>query len=145
MLLSLVFLLASLLQPHPPVADLQLVFQLGDNANRGTLMVALFESEDNFENDTPTYSTTQAVAGSGGEIRISIPDVAAGTYAVAAYHDRNNNEKLDRNLFGVPTEAYGFINEPASKWRAPRWEEISIAIADQDQEIQIELKKWSDR
>ncbi len=35
---------------------------------------------------------------------ITFPDVAAGTYAVACFHDENGNGKLDTGMFGIPTE-----------------------------------------
>ena len=35
-------------------------------------------------------------------------DLPAGEYAVTAYHDKNNNEKFDRTLFGRPRESFGY-------------------------------------
>lgn len=130
--------------PRSSSATLDIVFQLESAQNRGTLRIALFNSEAGFADDEPYYGTSEVVSGRK-EISISVSDLPSGTYALAAFHDRNGNEKLDRNIFGVPNEAYGFIQEPASKWRAPRWEEISLEIGDQDLEVQVEIKKWSDR
>ncbi|MEM7572876.1 MAG: DUF2141 domain-containing protein [Bacteroidota bacterium] len=127
-----------------PATGLQLIFELEEASERGTLRVAIFASEADFKEDQATYSNNQSVNGPG-DIRMSFPNISSGTYAVAAFYDRNDNQKLDRNLFGVPTEAYGFINEPASKWRAPRWDEISTKIEDEELELRIVLKKWSAR
>lgn len=33
-------------------------------------------------------------------------NIPAGTYGLSAFHDQNNNGKLDTNLFGMPTEDY---------------------------------------
>ncbi|MDR9373408.1 MAG: DUF2141 domain-containing protein [Schleiferiaceae bacterium] len=41
------------------------------------------------------------------QIKINLP---AGRYAVAAFHDENGNEKLDRAWNGMPQEPYGFSN-----------------------------------
>jgi len=38
------------------------------------------------------------------------PGVAAGTYAVSAFHDENSNGKLDRNFMGIPREGVGASN-----------------------------------
>ena len=35
---------------------------------------------------------------------------APGTYAVAVYHDANDNHHFDRTLIGLPAEGYGFSN-----------------------------------
>lgn len=45
-----------------------------------------------------------------GAIRIGVGDLPGGEYAVVAFHDRNYNDKLDRDGQGIPTEAYGFSN-----------------------------------
>lgn len=42
-----------------------------------------------------------------------------GDYAVAAIHDENRNAKLDRNLFGIPKEGFGFANNPHVGLSAP--------------------------
>tara|TARA_R110002050_G_scaffold80106_3_gene171445 strand:+ start:16483 stop:16791 length:309 start_codon:yes stop_codon:yes gene_type:complete len=33
-----------------------------------------------------------------------------GAYAVAAFHDENSNDKIDKAFTGIPTEKYGFSN-----------------------------------
>jgi len=47
-------------------------------------------------------------------------NVPPGTYAISAFHDANNNGKLDTNLLGMPTEDYcashnarGFMGPPS--------------------------------
>jgi uncharacterized protein (DUF2141 family) len=37
--------------------------------------------------------------------------VPPGVYAVQAYHDRNDDHAVDRNVFGLPTEAVEFSND----------------------------------
>ncbi|MGB8603278.1 MAG: DUF2141 domain-containing protein, partial [Rhizomicrobium sp.] len=35
-----------------------------------------------------------------------------GTYAVAAFHDEDNDHHLTRNMLGLPVEGYAFSNNP---------------------------------
>jgi uncharacterized protein (DUF2141 family) len=35
-----------------------------------------------------------------------------GPYGVVAIHDENSNARLDKNLFGIPKEGFGFANNP---------------------------------
>lgn len=51
-------------------------------------------------------------------------NLAAGTYAVAAYHDENGNEELDTSFMGLPEEKYGFSNNARGVFGPP-------AISDQ--------------
>ena len=42
-----------------------------------------------------------------------------GDYAVAIYHDENGNGQLDKRLFGIPKEPYGFSNNYRPRLSAP--------------------------
>jgi uncharacterized protein (DUF2141 family) len=48
--------------------------------------------------------------------------------AVDAYHDENNNGKMDYNLFGAPTEAWGVSSKNRPTFRAPTLEEILVPV-----------------
>jgi uncharacterized protein (DUF2141 family) len=43
----------------------------------------------------------------GETVTIVFENVAPGEYAVSAFHDENDNQKLDTGVFGIPTEKYG--------------------------------------
>jgi uncharacterized protein (DUF2141 family) len=51
-----------------------------------------------------------------------------GTYAIAVFHDRNKNGKLDKNIFGAPTESYGFSNNARSTFSAPSFSAASFEL-----------------
>ncbi len=80
-----------------------------------------------------------------GTMEFRIPDIPHGTYAVAVYHDENSDTYLDKNMFGVPKEAYGFYKNVRAKWSAPTFEEASFELNTSTFEITITLKDWVDR
>ncbi|WP_229425216.1 DUF2141 domain-containing protein [Massilia sp. Se16.2.3] len=41
-----------------------------------------------------------------GETIVTLKDVPAGAYAVLAYQDANDNDRLDRNPLGMPSERW---------------------------------------
>lgn len=43
--------------------------------------------------------------------------------AVSAHHDKNTNDKLDKNPLGIPTEPYGFSQNPKRGFGPPSFEE----------------------
>lgn len=51
--------------------------------------------------------------------------VPAGTYAVAAFHDANENGKLD-TMMGIPKEGFAFSRNPKMHMRAPHFIEASF-------------------
>jgi uncharacterized protein (DUF2141 family) len=54
-------------------------------------------------------------------------EVPAGTYGISAYHDENDNEKLDTNLVGYPTEAYCASNNARNLMSAPSFSDAKFA------------------
>ena len=42
--------------------------------------------------------------------KIVFRGIPKGQYAVTVFHDENRNDKLDENMFWLPTEGYGFSN-----------------------------------
>jgi uncharacterized protein (DUF2141 family) len=64
-----------------------------------------------------------------------------GEYSVAVIHDENNNGKLDTNIFGIPTEAYGFSNNIRPKFRAANWDETKF-LMNKNVGLNIKLDKW---
>lgn len=52
-----------------------------------------------------------------GDLKIHVPDMPLGEYAIAIFHDINDNGEMDRNVLGIPSEPFSFIKPPKSKWR----------------------------
>lgn len=62
-----------------------------------------------------------------------------GSYAIACFHDENDNDKLDRAFSGFPTEAYGFSNDARGVFGPPDLEDQLIEHR-KKQSIRIQLK-----
>jgi uncharacterized protein (DUF2141 family) len=78
---------------------------------RGKLMISLFNSEKGFPQDTgQAYKLAMFPLNEAKGNTFTLRDLPSGTYALAVYHDENNNGKLDTNKLGIPTEGYGFSN-----------------------------------
>jgi uncharacterized protein (DUF2141 family) len=56
------------------------------------------------------------------------------------YHDENNNRRLDRNFFGIPSEPYGFSNDARNAMRAPTYEEAAFTLAAAAMTIDIRVR-----
>jgi uncharacterized protein (DUF2141 family) len=81
----------------------------GVNATASKIYVQLFNSEDNYVNGKALSATyIQAKLGAN---RVAFTNVPSGEYAVRFFQDENNNGTLDTNLFGMPSEGYGFSNK----------------------------------
>lgn len=147
--MKLLLLAAALATSVHPVhrsfdAATRLVLDLGEEMSGGSILVAVYETEDDFREETALYETSISVE-SQQEVVLNLPALPPAVYGIATFYDRNDNKKLDTNTFGIPREPYGFAGEPASKWRRPRWDEISTRLGDEERELRIDLKRWKDR
>jgi uncharacterized protein (DUF2141 family) len=63
--------------------------------------------------------------------------VPPATYAVAAFHDENSNNKMDRYFFGMPREGVGFSNVLRVRLSAPGFGESSFAYESGTKEVVV--------
>jgi uncharacterized protein (DUF2141 family) len=85
--------------------------------SKGSLMVLVTNSDAGWNNQTKPVATKKVPAAQG-ELTLHFPDLPAGHYAVQVLHDANENNQLDTNFLGIPSEGYGFSNNPNVMRRA---------------------------
>lgn len=104
---------------------------------QGSLMVVVVDSDSAWNNQAKPVAT-QKVAAAKGEMTLKFADLPAGKYAVQVMHDENGNNQLDSNLLGIPSEGYGFSNNPHVMRRA-HFEEAVFEVG-ADTAITIRLR-----
>lgn len=57
-----------------------------------------------------------------------IKDLPIGQYAVRAFHDANNNGKLDKGIFGQPIEGWGVSNDARGFMSAPPFKKMLVKV-----------------
>lgn len=108
----------------------------------GSLYVALYNVAETFlDEGVNPYGKIIPVTKSSS-LTVAFDDLPFGDYAIAVYHDLNDNGKLDKNVLGIPTEPYAFSNNPAVKWRSPSFAEARIAVKESQKNISVKLKRW---
>ncbi|WP_373511951.1 DUF2141 domain-containing protein [Persicitalea sp.] len=65
--------------------------------------------------------------------------VEPGTYAVALYHDLNDNRIIDKNFFGFPKEPFGLSNNFRPFFSAPDFEDCAFELTERGKSISIKL------
>ncbi|MDJ0367634.1 DUF2141 domain-containing protein [Hymenobacter sp. H14-R3] len=76
-----------------------------------------------------------------GKTELSVPvELAPGEWAVALTQDTNNNDKLDKNLLGIPTEPYAFSNNVRPHLSPPSFEECKFTVAGPGKVVSIAFK-----
>ena len=71
-------------------------------------------------------------------VSVTFQNLEPGDYAIAVFHDKNGNGKMDTTAIGFPKEPYGISGKrPKTK---PRFERSKFAVDSEDVDLQIELR-----
>ncbi len=66
-------------------------------------------------------------------------DILPGTYAISIFHDIDGDDELNKNFFGIPTEPFGFSNNPRMTFGPPNFKEASFRFEEDGQVVEIKL------
>jgi uncharacterized protein (DUF2141 family) len=112
----------------------------GFRNGKGVIGGAVFKTPDGWPESDREALVRNAVPVSGKpRVVLSFPDVPPGRYAIVVLHDENRNHRLDRNIFRVPKEGFGFANNPHVGLSAPSWKDSSIEVSCPATEVNIHL------
>lgn len=105
----------------------------GINDSKGKLYIQLFKGEDNYKQGKPAAATI--VSAQENTAFVSFENLEAGEYAVRFFHDENDNGELETNLFGMPTEGYGFSNNARPNLGPVSYDEVKFTLTDQQSSV----------
>lgn len=106
-------------------------------SNDGNLMVAIYDSAANFLKNPLQAAKMTAQTGNS---TVQFKDLPPGEYAVVVYHDANGNGQLDKNMFGMPVEDYGFSNNTVGKTARPSFDAAKMGVLAQGTQIVLKMQ-----
>ncbi|WP_440919749.1 DUF2141 domain-containing protein [Candidatus Pelagibacter sp.] len=120
------------------------IVKVNNIEKQGEMHLAIYDDAEVFENDDGEKG-----GAAKGIIQGVIEDVETGsvtytfelqdgTYAIGIFVDKNYNNKMDRNLFGVPKEQFGFSNNAKGNFGPPSFEDASFTVSN-DMKLEINL------
>ena len=108
----------------------------------GDLFIQL-ATEEEFNNDRmPPFALVLRVGPEEimkGKVPFQFGGVPAGTYGIRCFQDVNENQKLDRGVFG-PREPWGVYRPKRPAFRGPKFEEISFVVDRDIVDVLVEVK-----
>jgi uncharacterized protein (DUF2141 family) len=132
------FIAASLLVPAARALNLEVLIK-NIPSPRGRIAYALFDKKEGFPNRAESAQRSGYASLSGSsEIRLQLQDLPAGSYALAVYQDMNENQKLDKNFLGIPTESIAFSQNPTVAFGPPSFERCRFELSS-DLRIEVEM------
>jgi uncharacterized protein (DUF2141 family) len=117
-------------------ADLQVEVH-GVHSAKGKIMIGLFDKAADFPDKMVQALALDATVPTATGVFTGLPN---GEFAVAVYQDENGNSKLDKNVFGVPTEPYGFSRDASGRMGPPRFADAKLSVDGTSQSIVINLR-----
>ncbi|WP_298214860.1 DUF2141 domain-containing protein [Acidovorax sp.] len=105
---------------------------------QGAVLAALFDRSEGFPRGKPLQ--TAIAQSSDGKAVVQFAGLPEGEYAVSVFLDENGNMKLDTNLFGLPTELYGFSRNARSPVGPPLFGDAAFRVGAGTEKQAIELK-----
>jgi len=107
---------------------------------KGLLCIKVFNGSQGFPNSNDRAIKRDCVKITKQPMQFVYRGLAAGNYAVAVYHDSNGDRNLNLNAAGMPTEGYGFSNNPVVKTSAPKYGQAVFLVAGANTRIAIQMK-----
>ncbi|MEL6944994.1 MAG: DUF2141 domain-containing protein [Bacteroidota bacterium] len=95
---------------------------------KGHIWFGVYDSEQSFLNEEKAVAIFGEAVEREGTLQIKFNEIPFGTYAIAVFHDVNNNGTLDQTFVGIPKEPFAFSQSLKSKWRAPEYEEMKFSL-----------------
>ena len=129
--------LASLLAAAVQAGDLKLEVSV-PHGRQGAVLAALFTTAQGF----PRGAAAQVRKAEpvNGKATLEFLGLPPGDYAISAFLDENGNAQLDSNVFGIPTEPYGFSRNARAAMGPPAFVDAAFRVEGGEQRQTMELK-----
>ena len=101
--------------------------------NNGKVVLGL-HTEDTFMKAQGIVSAESEIV--DGKITFTFENIEAGTYAIMALHDENENRRMDFEENGMPKESYGMSNNPMS-YGPPQYSTAKFELKEEDLDLKI--------
>ncbi len=99
----------------------------GIENSKGVIQIGLYNSETSFPEYDKNFKGVATKADKSG-VSHTFTNIPAGTYAVAVWHDENEDKKMNKNLFGAPKESYGFSRNIYGSFGPPDFKDVSFKL-----------------
>jgi uncharacterized protein (DUF2141 family) len=109
------------------------------HSNNGQIGCGLWSSETGFPRDRSVAAQTKWCRIANTASQCTFDPIASGTYAVACFHDENNNRVLDTGLFGVPTEGVVVSRNAKGFMGPPRFNDAKFMFAANATELRLKM------
>ena len=112
----------------------------GIKGRAGKIRCMLYEKERGFP-DKPKLAARRVEAPIAKNRAVCIfKGVRAGRYAVSAFHDQDNDKRLDTNFLGIPSEGIAVSNNAKGRFGPPKFRDALFSVTSKGFSQFVKLK-----
>ena len=130
-------LLAAAISFNAHSADLEVQVS-GVRSDQGDIRLALYDDAGSYLKKGRGLHV-RVIRAAQGSVSSLFKDLPVGTFALGIYHDENRNGELEKNLFGIPTEGYGFSNNAKTVFGSPSFSDAAFIVDRENITIKVNL------
>ena len=128
-----------------PAAHAELTGQLnitveGLRNDEGAVCLKVFSGGQGFPNQDDNAVRRECVPITEIPLTVSFEGLTFGSYAIAVYHDSNGDGQLNRGMFGMPTEGYGFSNDPVVRTGPAKFQDAVFLLVGPDTGVTLQMR-----
>jgi uncharacterized protein (DUF2141 family) len=86
--------------------------------------------------------TSGAAPAQKGVTQVVLTHLHPGVYAIQAFHDRNDDGRLNRGPLGIPMEEVGFSQSPPLGLHGPSFQRAAFVHGDVAQTVNVHLNRF---
>lgn len=110
-------------------------------SNKGKILLSFYNAEKGFPYESTSCIKIFTIQPVVGKVKLTTNDLSKGIYAIALFHDADENGKLSTNLIGIPKEGYAFSNNASNFFGVPNFKDASFKLTG-DTTIVINMKHF---
>lgn len=104
-----------------------ILVQVREVANtKGDIMLAIYADAAHFPQRPEKAFMLAKAKAQKGVVNIQLENVPPGKYAIAVFHDANEDGKINYNMVGIPVEGYGFSNNARKTFGPPSFSQAAF-------------------
>jgi len=107
-------------------------------SSHGKIMALLFDQKDGFPSDAVSAHSKGKATINNLSSQIVFQHLQPGNYAIALFHDENDDSKLNKHWYGKPMEGVATSNNIVHHFSAPSYEECRFTL-DRDMKVEVQL------
>jgi uncharacterized protein (DUF2141 family) len=125
-------------QEQSAKGDLTVVISGFEN-DEGVIMIALSDTKEDYEAKDEPFRGGQAIIKDERAVW-TFENIPQGEYAIKVYHDEDDDNELDTNFLGIPSESYGFSNNARGSFGPAIWGDARFLFKSDKDTIQINVE-----